>query len=585
MTERAENRRQPGFFSRLLIAGSNVLIPLYAGGLLLYHGLRWLPDRPGFVDALGYVEAWLYLPLLVLLPVALLRRSRLLLALAALFALLFAMTYGELYLPRLPVQTTGPSFKVMTFNILYKNEDPDAVAAEILALDADIVGLHELPYPMAQALEARLGETYPYRAIGYFVGLFSRYPIAECEPFRPFHGTGMWAQECRIEIDGKAVTLFNVHLRSPPFRGVRPFGLPLSIATQFVNQARDADLQSILNRMQKREGSILLIGDLNLTDRQLAYRELTGYLQDAHRESGWGMGFSYSRLPGILPALWRIDYVFHSADMVALSTRAGDFAGSDHRPVMAELAFRQEGRTETTHDLEGPQAAGADLAGADLAGADLWCRLLFQADLRGADLRGANLGISDLGEADLRGADLRGAQLVMASLRGAQIDEGTRLDEKWQLVWELVNQGSRERDLSGADLYGAGLEQADLVGAQLMGADLEAANLYRADLRGAQMSQVNLRGAILSAADLRGADLTAADLRRADLIHADLRNAKLAGADLEGASLAFADLRGADLSGADLSRANLGGAQLDPGQLELAASLDGAMLPDGATSP
>ncbi len=429
MNERRGDFRRPNFLGRLVIAGTNLLIPLHTGGILLYFALRWLSrDRPPFIDALGYVEAWLYLPLLVLLPAALRRRSRPLLALAALPALLFAFSYGELYLPRLAVETTGPTFKVMTFNILYKNQDADAVAAEILAQSPDVLGLHELRYPMAQALEDRLGEAFPYRAISYGVGLFSRYPILECVTFRPFHGTGMWAQECRVEIDGKAVTLFNIHPRSPPLRCVHPFGLPLGIPLQFVNQARDADLRSVLLRMQEVEGPLLLIGDLNLTDRQIAYQEVTHSLVDSHRESGWGMGFSYSYLTGRAPAMWRIDYVFHSPDMVALSTRVGQFAGSDHRPVVAELAFRQEPDLKTNDDA--PSQERLQAAGAELVGADLWCSTLFQADLSGADLRGADLRVADLREADLRGANLEGAQLALASLRGVQIDEGTRLDEK-----------------------------------------------------------------------------------------------------------------------------------------------------------
>jgi endonuclease/exonuclease/phosphatase (EEP) superfamily protein YafD len=38
--------------------------------------------------------------------------------------------------------------------------------------------------------------------------------------------------------------------------------------------------------------------------------------------------------------MWRIDYVFHSTDMVAVSATTGDYGGSDHRPVIAKLDFR-----------------------------------------------------------------------------------------------------------------------------------------------------------------------------------------------------------------------------------------------------
>jgi endonuclease/exonuclease/phosphatase family metal-dependent hydrolase len=38
--------------------------------------------------------------------------------------------------------------------------------------------------------------------------------------------------------------------------------------------------------------------------------------------------------------LLRIDYVFHSAELVALHAAAGPDGGSDHLPMAARLAFR-----------------------------------------------------------------------------------------------------------------------------------------------------------------------------------------------------------------------------------------------------
>ncbi len=36
----------------------------------------------------------------------------------------------------------------------------------------------------------------------------------------------------------------------------------------------------------------------------------------------------------------RIDFVFYTPELVALSTMHGEFGGSDQRPMVAELAFR-----------------------------------------------------------------------------------------------------------------------------------------------------------------------------------------------------------------------------------------------------
>ena len=329
-----------GFFRRLAIAGVNLLTPLHAGLLVAYFALRWLGGGDlWFIDALGYVLPWLFVPLVVLLPGVLLRRSRLLLVIVAAPTVLFLLTYGHLYLPRRPVRATGPTFTVMTYNVLYRNSHADGVAAAIEAHAPDIIGLRELEPPMAQALESRFAGRYPYRRVEPGCGFFSRYPILRYEAFRLSQDEGCWAQQCVLDIDGYQVTVLNVHPRSPPLRGFHPFGLPLGIPTGFANQGRDADVRDLLSRLEGIDGPLVLTGDFNLTDQQSLYAPLARYLRDAHRESGWGMGFTFTRFPHIGLPTWRIDYVFHSLDLVALSTTVGDYGGSDHRPVIARLRF------------------------------------------------------------------------------------------------------------------------------------------------------------------------------------------------------------------------------------------------------
>ena len=142
--------------------------------------------------------------------------------------------------------------------------------------------------------------------------------------------------------------------------------------------------------------------------------------------------------------------------------------------------------------------------------------------------------------------------------------------------WDL-----RGADLRGAELRSASLEEVDLSGADLCGADLRGARLERADLSGADLREGDLGQVYLRFASLGDADLAGADLSGADLGEGHLAGASLAGANLYDADLRGADLRGADLSGANLSRARLVGAKVTEEQLAQAASLRGAVLPDG----
>jgi len=350
---------RPGFLKRLAIAGVNLLTPLHAGLIATYFALRWLGGGDlWFVDALGYVLPWLFAPLAALLPAVLVRhfhwRSgdtsptsgrglRLLMALVAVPTALFLLTYGHLYLPRWPVRAAGPTFTVMTYNLLYRNSDAYGVSTSIKAHDPDFFGLLELEPSMAQALKSRLADRYPYRRVEPGCGFFSRYPILHYKAFQLSKGRGSWAQQCILDIDGYQVNLLSVHLRSPPLRGFHPFDLPLGIPTGFANQGRDADMHDLLVHLEEVDGPLIIIGDFNLTDQQSLYTSLTRHLRDAHRESGWGMGFTFTPFPRLGLPMWRIDYVFHSPDLVPLSTTVGDYGGSDHRPMIARLTFRAPG--------------------------------------------------------------------------------------------------------------------------------------------------------------------------------------------------------------------------------------------------
>ncbi len=328
------------FLQRLTVAGITLLTPLQTGLLVSYYILRELGGGDlWFIDALGYILPWLYLPFIILLPgILLLRRTRLMLILVALPITLFFLNYGHLYLPRSSVRTTGPSFTVMTYNVLWTNKQANRVTAAIEEHDPDIVGLQEILPSMGAVLVERLAERYPYHQLENSYGVLSRFPILQYEFYQLGDG-GSWVQQMMLEIDGHSVNLLNAHPRSPPLEGFHPFGLPLGVPTGFLNQERDDDIRNLLSRIERLEDPMVVIGDFNLTDQQIIYTPLTSRLRDAHRENGWGMGFTFSRFPSIGLTMWRIDYVFYSPDLMALNVKTGDYGGSDHRPVIAELSF------------------------------------------------------------------------------------------------------------------------------------------------------------------------------------------------------------------------------------------------------
>jgi Pentapeptide repeats (8 copies) len=111
--------------------------------------------------------------------------------------------------------------------------------------------------------------------------------------------------------------------------------------------------------------------------------------------------------------------------------------------------------------------------------------------------------------------------------------------------------------------------------------------LYDLGLISKDKSIISLNEVHFSGASLREADLSKANLSGASLREADLSKANLSGAHLREADLREASLSGADLTLADLSRANLEGAiGVTVEELKKqAASLEGAIMPDGSIHP
>ncbi len=328
---------QPSRFKRSIITSINLLPPLHTGVLVIYFLTRWIGGgKSSFIDALSYILPWLFVPLIPMLAIALFRRSRALVVSVSTLSVLFLLTYGHLYLPGRSVRANSSAFTVMTYNVYIRNSDATQIAATIEEHHPDIVGLHELRKSVAETLKERLSEQYPYLRIEPgCCGILSRYPILNYQTFQL--GEDL-AQQVTLDLDGTHVDVFNVHLQMPLETRSASFDVS---STEYVNHLRDANVQDLLSRLEKVDTPVIVIGDFNLTDQHNAYAALTHRLRDAHSENGWGMGFTARILSLGLP-VWRIDYIFHSPQLLALSTAFGDYGASDHRPVIAELAFPSE---------------------------------------------------------------------------------------------------------------------------------------------------------------------------------------------------------------------------------------------------
>jgi vancomycin resistance protein VanJ len=295
-------------------------------------------DRFWPMAILNTVAVYIFLPLLPLMIIAAFSADRrLLFGLLIYPTLAFLWLFGPLFLPRLQSAPAGPRLKVMTYNVLFSNEDFDAIAASIRAVGPDIIGFEELNYPHAEGLPPRLAVDYPYWAFTPSgkkvsdVGVMSRYPIIESESLSPTPFN--LSMRAVVDVDGRRLHVFVVHLTANNY----PLSqMPTLAAERYA--ARASETRQLAAELSALDGPAVLLCDCNLTDTSEAYRTLNAVLGDSFREAGWGLGHTIQ--PFAAPvAVQRIDYVWHSREFFAASAGVGQPGGSDHRPVWADLVW------------------------------------------------------------------------------------------------------------------------------------------------------------------------------------------------------------------------------------------------------
>jgi endonuclease/exonuclease/phosphatase family metal-dependent hydrolase len=89
----------------------------------------------------------------------------------------------------------------------------------------------------------------------------------------------------------------------------------------------------MVERSTAEGDGVLLVGDLNVSDREPAYRDVAAGLIDAYLEVGWGPGGTWrpSHLEQLPFGLVRIDHMLSTADIRPLRVAVDCTPrGSDH---------------------------------------------------------------------------------------------------------------------------------------------------------------------------------------------------------------------------------------------------------------
>ena len=240
--------------------------------------------------------------------------------------------------------------RVMTYNIHYGDPDLGKITEVICAADADVVALQEVDVHFSErsgfadqaaeiaskcGMEFRYGPIYdmppleagkPNRQFG--PAILTRYPVVSWKnhmltrlstqtdaPPTPMPGF----LQVTLDVGGTEVDVFSTHL---DYRG-----------DPAVRKTQVAEMLAILGSMSR---PTVLMGDMNAGPGQEELAPLFARLRDA-----WaGQSDPGNTVPVDAPTN-RIDYVFVAGPLRAVSARVLDTTASDHRPVVAELAFER----------------------------------------------------------------------------------------------------------------------------------------------------------------------------------------------------------------------------------------------------
>ncbi len=235
--------------------------------------------------------------------------------------------------PRFQDKALSPTLRVMSVNLLFMNSKTQPIINEIIAADPDVLLLQEYTLEWRDALLRDLKPHYPFIVQhpaddAFGAAVYSKLPIVgQVRTFLDI-GSGTEPQyRVVIEHDSRAIAVYNVHL-------LPPFGLDYIIETR----AQFADL---LEHLEREQLPFILAGDFNFTERSPQASRLGKLgVHDAQDLGGWGRGTTWP-VHGFfrwIPSL-RLDHIYLSGEFRCIECRTGIGVGSDHRPVIAEVAL------------------------------------------------------------------------------------------------------------------------------------------------------------------------------------------------------------------------------------------------------
>lgn len=252
---------------------------------------------------------------------------------ASAILLLWVVHAGLLWRFYLPFDESRPfrrELRVLSLNLYSGNQQSAAVLDLVRTESPDVAIFYEVSEQWGERLQS-LDNEWTYTRIeprpgNLGIALFSRHPLVDSRI--EFLSNNCPAVVARMDIDGREVTIIGAH-PYPPVSGP-------------ATESRNRQLEALAELVRSCAGGVVVVGDLNTTSWSPAFGALVGAtgLQDSR--IGFGIQPSW---PSSWPRLLQIpiDHCLISAGMEVLARRIGPDVGSDHLPVIVDLASGKGG--------------------------------------------------------------------------------------------------------------------------------------------------------------------------------------------------------------------------------------------------
>lgn len=247
----------------------------------------------------------------------------------------------------------------------FKKPEKNEVLQYLLSQDADVVCLQEVDvYKNEEFLtlpdvKRTLSKKYPYSYIDFSVYnkrhqygtmVWAKYPLINKHSIH-YETSGNLSNRCDMVIGADTFRIINNHLESYKFttedlaeiesirdyKGIRAAIRRLKAKWDRAIPLRENQARVVRKEIDESPYPVIVVGDFNSPSLGFAYRHISENLHDAWNETHyfWQRGTTCEK-EGIGV---RIDYILCSDPLRPQQCVVPDAPGSDHKPVVATLAW------------------------------------------------------------------------------------------------------------------------------------------------------------------------------------------------------------------------------------------------------